>query len=78
MGKRLGNRLFATYLVIKLLFILNAVGQIYLLESFIGLNHNGDGVLGVTLTKNMIEGKNWQVRDLVQVFINIFVIMLIE
>ncbi|KAM7534949.1 hypothetical protein Aperf_G00000096474 [Anoplocephala perfoliata] len=60
MGKRLGNRLFATYLLIKILYILNAFGQIFLLESFIGLNYDGGGVLGVTLTKNMIEGKNWQ------------------
>lgn len=65
MGKRLGNRLFSIYLLIKLLYILNAVGQIYLLESFIGLNFRDGGVLGVTLTKNMIDGKNWQVWYLV-------------
>lgn len=62
MGKRLGNRLFSIYLVIKLLYILNAVGQIYILQSFIGLNVQDDvNILGYTLTKNMIDGKNWQV-----------------
>nr|CDS27459.1 innexin unc 9 [Hymenolepis microstoma] len=60
MGKRLGNRLFSIYLLIKLLYILNAVGQIYLLEFFIGLNFRDGGVFGVTLTKNMIDAKNWQ------------------
>ncbi|KAL5960447.1 Innexin unc-9 [Taenia solium] len=59
-GKRLGNRLFGTYLVIKALYILNAVGQIYILESFIGLDHNPYNYLGVTMTKNIIDGKDWQ------------------
>ncbi|VDM16132.1 unnamed protein product [Hydatigera taeniaeformis] len=59
-GKRLGNRLFGTYLIIKALYILNSVGQIYILESFIGLDHKSHNSLGVTMTKNIIDGKDWQ------------------
>nr|CDS20281.1 innexin [Echinococcus granulosus] len=59
-GKRLGNRLFGTYLMIKALYVLNAVGQIQILESFIGLDRKAYSYLGVTMTRNIIDGKDWQ------------------
>lgn len=46
--------------MIKALYVLNAVGQIQILESFIGLDRKAYSYLGVTMTRNIIDGKDWQ------------------
>ncbi len=63
-SKRLGSRLFGTYLLIKLLYLANAVGQLYLMQSFIGLDLKKYSYFGATIAANILKGKDWQVSAL--------------
>ncbi|KAL5109557.1 Innexin unc-9 [Taenia crassiceps] len=59
-GLKAPTRLLPCTIVNGALYILNTMGQIYVLESFIGLDHSPHSYLGVTMTKNIIDGKDWQ------------------
>ncbi|BHF73186.1 hypothetical protein SprV_0401626400 [Sparganum proliferum] len=59
-SKRLGTHLFGTYLFIKLLYLANCVGQLYLMQTFLGLNSSQYTYLGAAIATNIITGRDWQ------------------
>ncbi|VEL15440.1 unnamed protein product [Protopolystoma xenopodis] len=60
-SKRLGNRLAYTYLFIKLLYVFNAISQLFLMQAFLGLRNNSNyTIFGVAVLNNMLSGHDWQ------------------
>ena len=59
-GKRHGNYLTVTYLVVKLAYLANAVGQLFLLEYWLGFDYAGFGVRAV---RRAMRGYEWDFGD---------------
>ncbi|VDD75053.1 unnamed protein product [Mesocestoides corti] len=57
-SKRLGTWLIFTYLFIKCIYLANAIGQLYLMQTFLGFNKSM-GNFGYEVAKYMIEGRDW-------------------
>ncbi|CAH1798820.1 unnamed protein product [Owenia fusiformis] len=55
-GKRYGNYLLPLYYLCKVLYIVNAIGQLYLLNSFIGSEYN---LYGFQVLRDLINGTDW-------------------
>ena len=55
-GKRHGNYLMVAYLIIKLLYLANAVGQLFLLDNFLGIDYH---LYGVHIIARMLKGVDW-------------------
>ena len=56
-GRLYGNYLTSAYLAIKVLYFANAVGQLFLLNSF--MNNNNFHWYGIEVVGNLIRGKDW-------------------
>ena len=52
-GKRQGNYLTVSYLLVKLVYLLNAVGQLFLLDLFLGIDYH---VYGVRVVARVLRG----------------------
>ena len=60
-GSRLyGNYMVASYLVVKALYVVNAIGQIFLLDAFLGIDYH---LYGVTIVDQLVRGKEWSVSE---------------
>lgn len=59
-GKRYGNYLLAVYFLTKLLYIANAIGQLYLLNAFLGTQYH---LYGVQVIEDLVEGKEWRAAE---------------
>ncbi|CAH8568967.1 unnamed protein product [Dicrocoelium dendriticum] len=59
-SKRMGTRLFGIYLFIKLLYLTNAIGQIYMMQSFLGFDTKNYSFFGLTIAHDILMGKDWQ------------------
>lgn len=55
-GKRYGNYLVAIYMIIKCLYLANAIGQLFILNAFLGTNYN---IYGFDIMSQLIQGNNW-------------------
>ncbi|KAL3855097.1 hypothetical protein ACJMK2_014327 [Sinanodonta woodiana] len=55
-GKRYGNFLIGVYFMIKILYISNVIGQLFLLNAFLGIEYN---IYGFQVIEELIEGKDW-------------------
>ena len=55
-GRRYGNFLVAVYFLVKAMYIANAIGQLFLLNEFLGTDYN---VYGFQVLEELIEGKEW-------------------
>ncbi|OWF53666.1 Innexin unc-9 [Mizuhopecten yessoensis] len=55
-GRRYGNYLVAIYLLIKALYIANCIGQLFMLNSFLGTDYH---VYGFQVMEELIDGKEW-------------------
>jgi len=51
-----GNYLTFSYIVVKLLYCVNAVGQLFLLNIFLGYDFH---VLGVHVIRHLLFGEKW-------------------
>ncbi|VEL39460.1 unnamed protein product, partial [Protopolystoma xenopodis] len=56
-GKRYGNYLICLYLITKSLYILNVVGQFFMMNRFLGTNYT---FYGLDLLRDITEGYLWQ------------------
>jgi hypothetical protein len=56
-GREKGNFLFSRYLLIKLLFLANVIGQFFLLSTFLDCNFPA---FGVELLQSMVRGDPWE------------------
>ncbi|PAA46041.1 hypothetical protein BOX15_Mlig030358g3 [Macrostomum lignano] len=54
-----GSGLIFTYLLIKLTYIGNAIGQLALMQNFLQLNSTRYSLLGIKLLDDIIWGKDW-------------------
>ena len=59
-GHRQGNYLNMLYLLIKLLYLINAIVQLFLLEFFLNTDFS---MYGITVVKAMIAGEDWTQSD---------------
>ncbi|VDP67763.1 unnamed protein product [Echinostoma caproni] len=57
-SKRLGTWLAFTYFVIKVLYLINAIGQLYMMQRFLGFNESMSN-FGIELANYMAAGRNW-------------------
>jgi len=55
-GRHRGNYLVTLYLLVKLLYIANAVGQLYMLNYLLGASYNS---YGVDVINAMVNGTDW-------------------
>ncbi|XP_013382927.1 innexin unc-9-like [Lingula anatina] len=55
-GKRHGNYLTIAYLVTKCLYLANSIGQLFLLNSFLGTSYY---LYGINVLSDMIQGRDW-------------------
>lgn len=56
-GKRYGNYLVGIYFSVKFLYILNVIGQLFLLNEFLGIEYN---LFGFQVLEDLANGKeNW-------------------
>ncbi|KAH3754631.1 innexin unc-9-like [Dreissena polymorpha] len=54
-GKRYGNFLVGVYFIVKILYITNAIGQLFLLNEFLGQDYN---LFGFQVLDDLINGKD--------------------
>ena len=55
-GRLNGNYLTCSYVFVKLLYCINAVGQLFLLDIFLGYDFH---VLGVHVIRHLLFGEKW-------------------
>ena len=55
-GKLYGNYLITTYLAVKLLYLANAVGQLFMLDAFLKIDYH---LYGVQVVERLIRGQDW-------------------
>ncbi len=59
-GRLYGNYLTTSYLMVKLLYVANSVGQLFLLDSFLGMDFH---LYGVYVVQKLIQGQDWSVSE---------------
>ncbi|OAF69219.1 hypothetical protein A3Q56_03041 [Intoshia linei] len=59
-GKHYGNYLFTTYLIIKLIYAINSIGQLFLLSSFLNINFQWYGAM---VLSKLITGQDWSTSN---------------
>ncbi|EUB58479.1 Innexin unc-9 [Echinococcus granulosus] len=64
LSKRRGNYIVLTYLLIKVLYLANAVGQMFLMQHFLGFNSTSSPLFGISVLKNIINGHDWQMTQI--------------
>ena len=55
-GKLYGNYLITAYLAVKLLYLGNAIGQLFLLDAFLKIDYH---LYGVQVVERLIRGQDW-------------------
>ena len=55
-GRRQGNYLISLYLVTKVLFIINVISQLFVLNSFLGTDYN---FYGINVLRELFAGEDW-------------------
>ena len=64
LSKSRGNYIVFTYLFIKLLYLANAIGQMFLMQHFLGFNTTSSPLFGLSVLKNIINGHDWQMTQI--------------
>ncbi|KAI0234320.1 Innexin unc-7 [Lamellibrachia satsuma] len=59
-GRRKGNYLISLYLVTKILFIINVVSQLFVLNHFLGTEYN---LYGINVIQELLRGDDWTQSD---------------
>lgn len=57
-GKRSGRQLIVQYMFIKFLYLINAFGQLVLMQYFLNFGHNGSS-FGYFVLNNILNGREW-------------------
>ncbi|CAH1801425.1 unnamed protein product [Owenia fusiformis] len=61
-GKRYGNYILSLYVACKMLYIGNAIGQVYILNAFLG-NGTDYSFYGVGVLVDMLKSRDWTTSD---------------
>ncbi|BHF79946.1 hypothetical protein SprV_0702307000 [Sparganum proliferum] len=56
-GKDRGNFLMTLYITVKVMYLANAVGQVYFMEQFVGSNCS---FYGARVLADLVQGRDWQ------------------
>ncbi|CAH1783160.1 unnamed protein product [Owenia fusiformis] len=56
-GKRTGSFMWTLYMLVKVLYIINVIGQLFILNVFIGSNYH---VYGFEVMKDLAQGNDWR------------------
>nr|CDS27457.2 innexin unc 9 [Hymenolepis microstoma] len=64
MSKRRGNYIVISYLIIKILYLVNGLGQMFLMQHFLGFNSTTSPVFGLSVLRNIINGQDWQMTQI--------------
>ncbi|VDL58674.1 unnamed protein product [Hymenolepis diminuta] len=67
-SKRLGTWLIFTYLFIKCTYLANAIGQLFLMQTFLAFNKSTTN-FGYEVAKYMINGKDWDENRVLYILI---------
>ena len=59
-GKLYGNYLISCYMIIKLVYVINAVAQIFLLDVFLKIDYR---LYGLHVVERLIRGQDWGYSD---------------
>ena len=59
-GKRYGNYLVVLYLVVKTMYIANVIGQLFMLNAFLGTEYH---VYGIEVIRDLINGDDWSASE---------------
>ena len=59
-GRRYGNYLVFLYLGVKFLYLVNLIGQLFMLNAFLGTDYH---VYGIQVVYRMIQQENWTVSE---------------
>ena len=59
-GRRHGNYLISLYLICKLLFLINAIGQLFVLNLFMGMDFHA---YGLQVVSAIVRGDDWSVTS---------------
>ena len=59
-GKRHGNYLMVAYLFVKLLYLFNAIGQLFLLDYFLGIEYH---MYGIHAAARLLKGEDWTMSE---------------
>ena len=59
-GRLYGNYLTSSYLIVKSLYAANAIGQLFLLDSFLGIDYH---LYGIFVVEKLIRGEDWSVSN---------------
>lgn len=62
MSKRLGTWLVVSYFFMKFCYLLNALGQLYLMQRFLGFNST-HSLFGWSVLRNITQGHDWEVTQ---------------
>ncbi len=63
LSKHRGTYIVAAYMFMKVLYLVNAIGQIFLMEHFLGHNAARRGIFGWTMLQNKVRGESWQITQ---------------
>ncbi|KAL5109368.1 Innexin unc-9 [Taenia crassiceps] len=64
LSKRRGNYIVLTYLLIKMLYLANAIGQMFLMQHFLGFNSTSSPLFGLSVLRNIVNGHDWQMTQI--------------
>nr|VZH90281.1 unnamed protein product [Spirometra erinaceieuropaei] len=57
--KRLGRALCTYYMLVKLAYLTNSVGQLILMDRFLGMN-SSNRLFGISILHDLLNGRHWQ------------------
>lgn len=59
-GRLYGNYLTSSYLIVKSLYVANAVGQLFLLDAFLGMDYH---LYGIFVVDKLIKNEDWSASE---------------
>ncbi|VDK53457.1 unnamed protein product, partial [Dibothriocephalus latus] len=59
LGEHRGTFIVAAYMLVKLLYLVNAIGQLFLMQRFLGF-HDDNRPFGFQVLDNIIKGHDWE------------------
>ena len=59
-GRLYGNYLTSAYLIVKVIYVANAVGQLFLLDAFLGMDYH---LYGIYVVEKLIRGEDWSASE---------------
>ncbi|KAI0215486.1 Innexin unc-7 [Lamellibrachia satsuma] len=59
-GRLYGNYLTSAYLVVKVIYVTNAIGQLFMLDAFLGMEYH---LYGAYVVEGLVRGRDWAASE---------------